>query len=287
MTITNIPKHGHSYFNRQLSIINGFLSLSMQPEHLVLAIAAGFMSGVINTLAGSGSVFTLPVLLFMGLPANVANGTNRVGILLQTLVGSVMLYAKGGMRLQNDLKHILPTVMGSAFGAWLAVEIHKEYLELTIAVVMLALLVVTLSRYSEMLRETDAPLSKLREIGGYPLLFVIGAYGGFIQLGVGIFTLAALVLFFNMTMTHANALKNMMNFFLTVPAFLIFAWNGQIVWEIGLVIAVGQAAGAFVAARYALKSETAQIWIRRLLIVMMVLTSAKLFGITDKLVALF
>ena len=259
----------------------------MQPEYLAIAIAAGFMSGVINTLAGSGSVFTLPVLLFIGLPAHVANGTNRVGILLQTLVGSVMLYVKGGMRLKNDLKHILPTVMGSAFGAWLAVDIEKDYLELTIAIVMLALLVITLFRYSEMLRETDAPLSKLREIGGYPLLFVIGAYGGFIQLGVGIFTLAALVLFLNMTMKHANALKNMMNFFLTVPAFLIFAWNGQIVWEIGLVVAFGQAIGAFVAARYALKSDAAQIWIRRLLIVMMVVTSAKLFGFTDMLVALF
>jgi len=259
----------------------------MQPKYLAIAIAAGFMSGVINTLAGSGSVFTLPVLLFIGLPAHVANGTNRVGILLQTLVGSVMLYVKGGMRLKNDLKHILPTVMGSAFGAWLAVDIEKDYLELTIAIVMLALLVITLFRYSEMLRETDAPLSKLREIGGYPLLFVIGAYGGFIQLGVGIFTLAALVLFLNMTMKHANALKNMMNFFLTVPAFLIFAWNGQIVWEIGLVVAFGQAIGAFVAARYALKSDAAQIWIRRLLIVMMVVTSAKLFGFTDMLVALF
>lgn len=259
----------------------------MQPEYLAIAIAAGFMSGVINTLAGSGSVFTLPVLLFIGLPAHVANGTNRVGILLQTLVGSVMLYVKGGMRLKNDLKHILPTVMGSAFGAWLAVDIEKDYLELTIAIVMLALLVITLFRYSEMLRETDAPLSKLREIGGYPLLFVIGAYGGFIQLGVGIFTLAALVLFLNMTMKHANALKNMMNFFLTVPAFLIFAWNGQIVWEIGLVVAFGQAIGAFVAARYALKSDAAQIWIRRLLIVMMVVTSAKLFGFTDMLIALF
>jgi len=253
----------------------------MQPEHLALAIAAGFMSGVINTLAGSGSVFTLPVLLFMGLPPHIANGTNRVGILLQTFVGSVMLYAKGGSRFKKDIKYIIPTVLGSAFGAWIAIDIDKEYLEMTIAIVMLVLLMVTLSRYSDMLRETDAPLTTLRQIGGYPLLFIIGAYGGFIQLGVGIFTLAALVLFLNMTLRHANALKNMMNFFLTVPAFLIFAWNGQIIWEVGLVIAVGQAAGAFVAARYALQSTTAHVWIRRLLVVMMVATAVKLFGLAD------
>lgn len=257
----------------------------MQPEHLAIAIAAGFMSGVINTLAGSGSVFTLPVLLFLGLPPHMANGTNRVGILLQTFVGSWMLYFKGGLRFSGDIKYVLPTMAGSLLGAWLAVDIDEQYLKWTIAVVMLMLLVITLFRYGDLLRESDAPLNKIKELGGYPLLFIIGAYGGFIQLGVGIFTLAALVLFLNMTLKHANALKNMMNFCLTLPAFLVFAINGQVDWKLGAIIAFGQVIGAFVAARYANKSDMAQLWIRRLLIAMMVLTSAQLFGLIDWIVA--
>ena len=85
----------------------------MQPEFLAISIAAGFLSGIINTLAGSGSVFTLPVLLYLGLPAHIANGTDRVGILAQTFVGGWMLYVKGGLKFKNDIKHILPTVIGS------------------------------------------------------------------------------------------------------------------------------------------------------------------------------
>ncbi|MFM7822826.1 MAG: sulfite exporter TauE/SafE family protein [Bacteroidota bacterium] len=251
----------------------------MQPEFLAIAIAAGFLSGIINTLAGSGSVFTLPLLLYLGLPAHIANGTNRVGILAQTFVGGWMLYVKGGLKFKNDIRHILPTVIGSALGAWTATEVGEEYLRYTIGGVMLLLLVVTWFRYGDFIRESDKPLSRLKELGGYPLLFIIGFYGGFIQLGVGIFTLAALVLFLNFTLKHANALKNMMNFFLTLPAFCVFAIKGHIMWEVGAVVAVGQTAGAFVAARYAIKSESAQIWIRRLLVLMMLVTASELFGL--------
>jgi len=255
----------------------------MQPEFLAIAIAAGFLSGIINTLAGSGSVFTLPVLLYLGLPAHIANGTNRVGILAQTFVGGWMLYVKGGLKFKNDIKHILPTVIGSGLGAWTATEVGEEYLRYTIGGVMLLLLVVTWFRYGDFIRESDKPLSRLKELGGYPLMFVIGFYGGFIQLGVGIFTLAALVLFLNFTLKHANALKNMMNFFLTLPAFCVFAIKGHIMWEVGAVVAVGQTAGAFVAARYAIKSESAQVWIRRLLVLMMLVTASELFGLLSLL----
>ena len=250
----------------------------MPLEYLFIAIAAGFMSGIINTLAGSGSVFTLPVLLFMGLPAHIANGTNRVGILAQTFVGGWMLYVKGGLNIRSDVKHILPTVIGSALGAWTATEVHEDYLRYTIGGVMLLLLAVTWFRYGDFIRESEKPLTKIRELGGYPLLFVIGFYGGFIQLGVGIFTLAALVLFLNFTLKHANALKNMMNFFLTLPAFCVFAIKGHIMWEVGAVIAIGQTTGAYVAARFAIHSDVAQLWIRRLLVVMMVVTAGELFG---------
>ena len=180
---------------------------------------------------------------------------------------------------QHDIKHILPTVIGSGLGAWTATEVGEEYLRYTIGGVMLLLLVVTWFRYGDFIRESDKPLSRLKELGGYPLLFVIGFYGGFIQLGVGIFTLAALVLFLNFTLKHANALKNMMNFFLTLPAFCVFAIKGHIMWEVGAVVAVGQTAGAFVAARYAIKSESAQVWIRRLLVLMMLVTASELFGL--------
>lgn len=253
----------------------------MEISQIALALAAGFIAGIINTLAGSGSLFTLPFLLFMGLSAHHANGTNRVGILAQTLVGAITLYRRGNVKLGNDVYYILPTVAGSALGAFIAVGINEEALRLTIGVVMLALLVVILSRYNELLRPSDVPMTAAKRMASWPLLFAVGVYGGFIQLGVGIFTLAVLLLVMNFTFQHANALKNIMNFFLTLPAFLIFAWNGHIVWEIGAVIAVGQTIGAWVAARYAAESQSAAVWIRRLLVVMILVTSAELFGLFE------
>ena len=259
----------------------------MELHQYIIAIVAGFMAGVINTLAGSGSLFTLPVLLFLGLSPHHANGTNRVGILAQTLVGAITLYRRGKVKLGNDVYYIIPTVLGSILGAIIAVGIDEESLRITIGVVMLLLLVVILSRYNELLRPADGELTLTKQVASYPLLFVIGVYGGFIQLGVGIFTLAALLLVLNFTFQHANALKNLMNFFLTLPAFVIFAWNGHIVWEIGIVIATGQTFGAWVAARYASENKSAEVWIRRLLILMTVFTILELFGLNDRLRGLF
>jgi uncharacterized membrane protein YfcA len=82
----------------------------------------------------------------------------------------------------------------------------------------------------------------------------------------------------NLTFQHANALKNIMNFFLTLPAFLIFAWKGHIVWEVGAVVAIGQTIGAWVAARYATENKSASLWIRRLLVVMTLFTALKLLN---------
>jgi len=251
----------------------------MEPYHYIIAISAGFFAGIINTLAGSGSLFTLPVLLFLGLSPHHANGTNRVGILAQTLVGAITLYKRGSVQIGNDFYYIIPTVLGSALGAFIAVGIPEEALRITIGIVMLMLLVVMLSRYNNLLRPADGELTAAKKVAAYPLLFVIGVYGGFIQLGVGIFTLAALLLVLNFTFQHANALKNIMNFFLTLPAFLIFAWNGHINWEIGGIIAIGQTTGAWVAARYAADNHRAAFWIRRLLIVMALFTTLELFGV--------
>ncbi|MBL0341888.1 MAG: sulfite exporter TauE/SafE family protein [Bacteroidetes bacterium] len=251
----------------------------METWQYILAIAAGFVAGIINTLAGSGSLFTLPLLLFLGLPANLANGTNRVGILTQTLVGAITLYKKGTYKIGKDFYYIIPTVIGSALGAYIATTTPESILKITIGSAMLFLLVVLLINYTSLLREVDAPISTLKKYSASPLLFIIGIYGGFIQLGVGIFTLAALLLVLNLTFMHANALKNIMNFFLTIPAFLIFAYNDQINWKLGCVIAIGQTIGAWVAARYASESKNASIWIRRLLVVMTLVTALKLFEI--------
>lgn len=215
----------------------------------------------------------------MGLTPHMANGTNRVGILTQTAVGAITLYRKGNIKLGDDKLYIIPTVIGSALGAWIALGISDSDMRMAIGIIMLLLLGVLLFNYRDLVRPSDEPLSREKKLLIHPLLFVIGVYGGFIQLGVGIFTLVALLLVLNMTFQHANALKNIMNFFLTLPAFLIFAWKGQINWEIGIVIASGQTFGAWLAAKYASENKSASLWIRRLLVIMTLITALKLLNV--------
>ena len=111
------------------------------------------------------------------------------------------------------------------------------------------------------------------------LMFFIGVYGGFIQMGVGIFLLSALLLYLQYIFRHANALKNSINFFLTIPAFIVFAITGQVKWEIGVVMASGQMIGAWLAARYASENQKANLWIRRLLIAMTLFSALKLLNV--------
>jgi uncharacterized protein len=251
----------------------------LEPWHYFLAIIAGFVAGIINTLAGSGSLFTLPFLLFMGLPAQIANGTNRVGILLQTLVGASRLYRKSDNNLKHDLRYILPCAAGSAVGALIAVSISEDAMRITIGVVMLLLLLVMLSNYNSLLKENDQPIPAHRKNIGMLLLFIIGIYGGFIQLGVGIFLLSLLLLYLQFTFKHANALKNSINFFLTVPAFIIFAINDQVNWELGGILAIGQMSGAWVASGFAAENKQANLWIRRLLVAMTLFSALKLLHV--------
>ena len=140
----------------------------MEIYQYVIAIAAGFLAGVVNTLAGSGSMFTLPVLLFLGLPPHLANGTNRVGILTQTFVGAYTLYKRGSIRVGQDFYYIIPVVTGSFLGAMIAVNIPEDVLQTTIGVVMFGLLIVILSRYNELLRSTDGKMSTIKKVISYP-----------------------------------------------------------------------------------------------------------------------
>jgi uncharacterized membrane protein YfcA len=250
-----------------------------------LATAAGFLAGIINTLAGSGSLITLPVLILMGLPANVANGTNRVGVLLQNIVGGTSFHRSGVLDLRGALYLSVAAVLGSVAGAQIAVNLDEEMLRRTIGVVMVLMLFVIVLRPQRWLKGT------LQFLEGRPTwkqlgtMFVIGIYGGFIQAGVGIFLLAALVLFIGYDLVRANAVKVIIILVFTVSALLVFARNGQVNWGIGLLVAAGQMLGAWVAARMAV--EKGANWVRQLLIVIVALSASYLLGLFDLLAGLF
>ena len=235
----------------------------------------GFVAGFINTLAGSGSLVTLPVLILLGLPANVANGTNRVGVLLQNVVAVATFRKSGAVDYGGSWKLVLPTVVGSVIGAELAVDLDEAMLRRVIGVLMLVMLAVMLVKPERWIA-THANQREPRLWVEVPLFFAIGVYGGFIQVGVGIFLLAGLVLSAGYNLVGANALKNLIVLVFTAAALVVFVLNDQVQWTLGLLLAAGQALGAWVAVRLAVKRGAA--FVRLFVIAVIVLSAGALFS---------
>ena len=224
-------------------------------QHTLLLAAvpiAGVVAGFINTLAGSGSLLTLPLLIVLGLPANVANATNRVGVLLQNVVAVTTFRRRGALPLTGAWKLILPSVVGGVIGAALAVDLDEELLRQTIGVLMLVLIAVMLLNPERWIAAHVAPRQPRLTVE-VPLFFAIGIYGGFIQVSVGLFLLAGLVLSAGYNVIAANAMKNLIVLVFTAAALVVFVVHDQVEWMLGLLLGAGQALGAWLAAHVAVK----------------------------------
>jgi len=235
----------------------------------------GFAAGFVNTLAGSGSLITVPILILLGLPANVANGTNRVGVTFQNAVAVATFLRHGALDSSGAARLLAPAVLGGILGARLAVDLDEALLRRMIGGLMVVLLVVMLVRPERWLEDTRAG-RRARPWLEVPVFFAIGVYGGFIQIGVGIFLMAGLVLCAGYDLVTANALKNLIALAFTAAALVVFVVNGQVLWGLGLAVAVFQGAGAWLAARLAVRRGAR--FVRWVLIVIVVLSAIALFA---------
>ncbi|MFH1688521.1 MAG: sulfite exporter TauE/SafE family protein [bacterium] len=242
----------------------------------IAVVAAGFAAGFINTLAGSGSLITLPLLIFCGLPATVANGTNRVAILLQNVVGVSSFGQQKILSVRRGLILAVPAAMGAIAGAYIAVDIDEQMMRQVIGILMVVMLAVVIIRPRRWLE--GRPDQGSSRVTTFQILtfFAIGAYGGFIQAGVGIFLLAGLVLSAGFDLVRANAVKVLIVLLFTIFALVVFVMNDQVNWLVGLVLAVGNMSGAFVASRMAVKRGAK--FVRWLLIAVLVISAAVLLG---------
>ena len=243
---------------------------------IIIAIAGGFIAGIINTLAGNGSAITLTILTeVLGLPPNVANGTNRVGILAQSVTSSVEFKRKGVLSMALMRPLLVPVLAGAFVGVSLAVTISNEGFRQIFGLLLIFLLITILIKPKRWLNaeqfRTRVPVWLLNI-----LYFVLGVYGGFIQMGMGIFFLAMMVLLANYSITNANAVKLLVVGIYTFFVLLIFQYKGLVNWEYGMIIAVGQAAGGWLTANYAARYK----WMEKVayfLLVAIILTAIVYF----------
>jgi uncharacterized protein len=242
-----------------------------------LLIATGILVGFINTLAGSGSLISLPLLMYLGLPANVANGTNRVAIMLQSMVGAASFRGQKVITYKEGIWLSVPAVIGSIIGAILAVDLNEVIMKRAIGALMIVMICLILFKPEVWLKGHAGQLRAKPTLWQVVIFFGIGLYGGFIQAGVGFFLLTGLVMGAGMNLVKANALKNLIVALYTPFALVVFIINNQVNWIIGLTLAAGNMLGAFVAARVAVDRGTR--FIRIVLLVVLFAASMDLLGV--------
>ncbi len=246
--------------------------------YMILAlIGTGLAAGFINTNAGGGSILTLPLLMFLGLPANVANGTNRIAILLQNIIGVNTFRQKKVLDIKNDYRLAIPAVVGSIIGALFAAEINVAMLEDIIAGLMVAMLFLVLLKPNAWVQQKAGEVNAKPSVLQYIIFFGIGLYGGFIQLGVGFFLLAGLVLGSGYDLVKANAVKVFIVLIYTVFSLGIFIWHQQVDIVAGLILAAGNMAGAWLGVHFSVKGGAK--YVRYVLIAALVIVILNLFGV--------
>ncbi|MCG8583020.1 MAG: sulfite exporter TauE/SafE family protein [Bacteroidales bacterium] len=216
-----------------------------------LLILAGLFAGFINTLAGSGSLITLPLLMFLGLSPHQANATNRVAIFFQNVVAVRNFKQQGLINYKSSMFLVIPALAGSVVGASIAVNINEQILNLFIGSLLFVMFFVILFKPDKWVKEQAGQVNEKPAFWQVVIFFFIGLYGGFIQAGVGFFLLAGLVLGVGYDLIKANAIKVFIVLTYTAVALGIFIWSGQVNFLYGIILAIGNASGAFIASKYA------------------------------------
>lgn len=246
---------------------------------IVLIIVVGVVVGFINTIAGSGSLITLPLLMFLGLPANVANGTNRLNILFTSVVGVASFRQQKVFKIRNNIWLSIPAVVGAIIGALIAVDLNEELMTKVIGILMVLLFFTIIYKPQKWLKKYSDQNNPKYSVWQYVFMFVIGMYGGFIQIGTAVFILSSLVLTAGFDVVKANAVKLFIILIYTIFALAIFIFNDQVNFVAGLLLGVGSMLGSYLATKIAVSWGPKVV--RIVLMAVVVFSAIKFLGIFE------
>ena len=235
--------------------------------HYILLIVVGFAVGFINTIAGGGTLLSLPVLIFLGLPPNVANGTNRVAIIIQTAFATAGFKSKGVTTFPFNAYLGASALLGAIIGARIAVDIDGAVFNKILAVIMIAVVLIVFFKPEINLKDVNERLTGKYLWLGMLAFFIFGIYGGFINAGIGFIIILFLHFFNHMSLVRANATKVAVVCIYTLSALVVFILNDKVNWVIGFVLAIGNASGAWIASRVSVNKGDGFIKIFLLMVV--------------------
>ncbi len=245
-----------------------------QPSAYVLIVLVGFAAAFLNTVGGGGSLFSVPILTFLGLPITIANATSRVAILFQNIFAVFGFRSKGvELPWPYSLYLGIASLGGGFLGAWLASRMSDQSFKQLFVVVMV--LSVILIVWDPFRTKKEERLGRNRQLVGGVLFFFIGIYGGLVQAGIGFLVIAVLSGVNHLSLMKSNYVKVFAAIVYTGVSVAVFAWQGKIEWFTGAVLAIGHAWGGWVASRWSVKAG--ELWIKRVMIVSVIVMAIVLW----------
>jgi uncharacterized protein len=230
----------------------------MDPLQLGLLAIVGIAAGFLNVMAGGGSLLTVPIMLFMDIPAPIANGTNRIAILAQNITAVITFFRRGFSEFKLSFSLTLISLPGAIAGALLGTQLEGEWFNRLVAVIMIAVMIIMALENKGQGKTSPSGLSaeepsRKQLIWGHALMVGAGFWGGFIQLGVGFLIMPILHRVMGLNLLRTNMHKVFIIGVHTCAALIIFASQVEILWVVGLALAVGTSFGGWMATRLQLK----------------------------------
>ena len=211
----------------------------------LLIFVLGILSGLLNVMAGGGSLLTVPVMVFMGIPGPVANGTNRIGILTQNIAAVITFFRKGFSDFKLSLSLAVMTIPGSIAGAYLGSQLEGVWFNRILAIIMLGVMLIMAFDRGSKVNKIGEQVSRKRIIIGHLLMIGVGFYGGFIQVGVGFIIMPVLNRVMGIDLVRVNMHKVFIAGVYTIVALIVFASQVQILWLLGACLGAGNAIGGW------------------------------------------
>ncbi|MBN1378810.1 MAG: sulfite exporter TauE/SafE family protein [Gammaproteobacteria bacterium] len=217
----------------------------MQFWQELLLFIAGVAAGYINVMAGGGSLLTVPVMVFMGLPAPVANGTNRIAILAQSITACWVFFRKGLSELRLSITLSLFTLPGALLGAHLGVRLEGVWFNRLLAAIMLMVMVLMTLKRKPVAASGSNPVKPGRYWLTHILMLFVGFYGGLIQVGVGFIIMPILHRVMGLDLLRVNMHKVFLVMPFTLVSLAVFISSVSLEWMAGLFLALGMATGGW------------------------------------------
>lgn len=244
---------------------------SMTGFEAVLLVVGGLFAGAVNAMAGGGSMLTVPLLVLAGVPGVAANGSNRVGVLAQSL-SSVVSFRR--QKVTVDVRSLVPilgpALVGSLIGAYGIGQFTDESFERLFGLLIIPLVILSVRK-----PRMSADAAPWPQSVTFIIFFLIGIYAGAIQAGVGLILLSALGRS-GLDLVTANVVKLIFVVAATMIALPVFIVQGNVRWGPAILLAIGLSIGGWIGARLAVKGG--EVWIRRVMIVAALALAARLLG---------